>query len=198
MLRYWRIWLLIVIVLGAMLSIGLKAYPYGRNGVEVIYVSDTSPAKGFLEQGMIITELNGIETKNINEWDTQTKNISGEISLKANGKDYNFVLNETLGIDVIDISRTNLELGLDLRGGTRIILKPKENATSDIVAQTLSTLQTRANIYGLKEMKFYSVRDASGNYYIQIEAAGVGRDVVDNLLSRQGKIEAKILKPANI
>lgn len=198
MLKYWRILILIVVIIGAMLSIGLKAYPHGKNGVEVVYVSGTSPARDVLEQGMIITQLNGEDILNVVEWNTKIENLTGPVNLRANGKDYNFEVNGTLGIDVIDIERTNLNFGLDLRGGTRIILKPKENATKEIVEQVIATLQTRANIYGLREMNFHTIGGVDGTYYIQIDVAGIRKDIVDELLSKQGKFDAKVTKPVTL
>lgn len=197
MLKYWRVLLLIVMVLGAVLAIGFKIYPYGRNGVEVVYVSDISPARGILEQGMFITSLNGIQVNDAEDWNSKTAGISGLVKLVANGQSFEFRINDTLGIQVMDIERTNLEFGLDLRGGTRIILKPKENATYDAVKETIATLQTRANLYGLKEMKFYPIGGAD-EWYIQIEAAGIGSDIVNDLLSRQGSFEGKIVKPVEL
>jgi preprotein translocase subunit SecD len=198
MLQYWRVILLAVIVFGSVLAIGMKAFPYGRNGVEIVYFSEDSPARNVLEQGMIITVLNGQAIKNVDEWNARVPDLKGNITLVANGVIHKLDVNETLGIDVTNIERTNLEFGLDLRGGTRIILKPKENATKDTIDQVISTLQTRANIYGLKEMNFFPVRGSSGEYYVQIEVAGVKRDVVDDLLSTEGKFEAKISKPVKI
>ena len=198
MLKYWRVILLAVMVFGSVLAIGLKAHPYGRNGVEVVYFSQDSPARKVLEQGMIITAVNGQSIKNTNDWNRITANLTGNITLTANNKNYKFFVNNTLGVYVTDIERTNLEFGLDLRGGTRIILKPKDNATKDMIDQIISTLQTRANIYGLKEMNFYPVRGADGSYYIQIEVAGVKKDIVDNLLSTEGKFEAYISKPVSL
>jgi preprotein translocase subunit SecD len=198
MLQYWRVLLLAVIVFGSIMAIGMKAFPYGRNGVEIVYFSEDSPARNVLEQGMIITALNDEAIKNVDDWNSKASGLSGNITLMANGVKHRFDVNESLGIDVTDMQRTNLEFGLDLRGGTRIILKPKENATKETIDQVISTLQTRANIYGLREMNFFPVRGSSGEYYVQIEVAGVKRDVVDDLLSTEGKFEAKISKPVRI
>ncbi len=197
MLKYWRVLLLAITLFGAILAIGFKTYPYGRHGVEVVYVSEISPAKDLIKQGMIISSVNGEEIENVDEWNEKIASLKGPVTLTANKKEYNFVVNESLGIDVMDIERTNLEFGLDIRGGTRIILKPKENATKSTVDQVIATIQTRANLYGLTEMNFYPV-GVAGDYYIQIEAAGVGREIIDDLLSRQGKFEAKVLKPVEI
>jgi preprotein translocase subunit SecD len=197
MLKYWRVWLLVVMIIGSVLAIGFKVYPYGRNGVEIVYVDQESPAKSFLEQGMLITEINGNTIKTLEDWQEATKELKGAVKLTANAKTYDFFVNESLGIEATDIDRTNLDFGLDLKGGTRIILRPKGNITEETIDQIISTLQTRANIYGLKEMKFYPVRGID-TYYVQIEAAGIGSDIVNNLLSTQGKFEAKILKTVAI
>ncbi|MFH1445474.1 MAG: hypothetical protein ABIF08_03270 [Nanoarchaeota archaeon] len=195
MLKYWRIIVLVVCVLGSLLAIGLKAYPYGRDGVEINYISPDSPAHDILEQGMVIKQINGQNIKDLADWQKVIGDIPDSVDLTANGKSYTFNISDNLGIDVSDIDKTNLEFGLDIKGGTRIILKPKENATKDMIDQVIATLQTRANIYGLKEMRFFSIRGLEGNYFLQIEAAGVSKDVVDDLLSRQGSFEARVSKP---
>ncbi len=200
MLKYWRVWLLILFVSASALAIGFKVYPYGRHVIEVSFVSDSSPAKGTLEQGMFISAVNGIPIDTVDGWNNATQNLANRsMSLTANGKDYKFYVNDTLGIDVMDIDRTNLEFGLDLRGGTRIILKPSSpNVTKEDITQTIATLQTRANLYGLKEMRFFATTGVDGSNYIQIEAAGVSSDIVENLLSKQGSFEAKVLKPVDV
>lgn len=195
MLRHWRIWLLVLIVFGSILAIGFKTYPYGRNAVRIAYFSDDSPAIGILEQGMIISHVNEKAVNGLDGWNILTEDISGEVTIRANGKRFYLDVNESLGIDVVEIEKSNLNLGLDLRGGTRIVLKPKENATKETIEQVISTLQTRANLYGLREMNFIPVRDARGEYFVLIEVAGISRNIVDELLSTQGSFEAKISKP---
>ncbi len=192
MLKYWRIWLMILIVFASVVAIGFKTYPYGRNAVEIVYFSDESPARGVLEQGMMISHVNGKEVKGIDGWEELTRDIEDEVTLRVNKKNYHFNVTDNLGIDVSPIQRNNLNFGLDLRGGTRIILKPTENATKETIDQVISTLQTRANLYGLREMNFVPIRDANGEYYVLIEVAGISRDIVDDLLSTQGNFEAKI------
>jgi len=200
MLSYWRVWLLIIFVSASALAIGFKYYPYGRHVVEISFVSDASPAKGILEQGMFISSVNGVTIDNVDDWNNLTQYLENRsVSIRVNDKDYKFFVNDTLGIDVMNIDRTNLEMGLDLRGGTRIILKPSlQNVTKEDITQTIATLQTRANLYGLKEMRFYATTGVDGSNYIQIEAAGVSSDIVENLLSKQGSFEAKVLKPVDV
>lgn len=198
MLRHWRIWMLLIFIIGATLAIGFKSYPYGRNGVEVVYVSMNSSASDFLNQGDIITNVNGMDIKNLDDWTSAASSLSGEVSMTANGKMHLFNLTGPLGVDALDIERTNLDMGLDLRGGSRVILRPKTNATREMVDEVIATLQTRANIYGLKEIKFFPISTADRKNYIQIEAAGIGGKIIDDLLSRQGNFEAKVSKPVKI
>ncbi len=185
--------MLLIMVLAGLLAIGLKPQ---YTGVQIAYVHEDSPAKGILQQGMIISEVNGERIQNSNEWNSLVKDYMGEIKLKVDRKDYKFYVNETgIGIDAIEIDKLNLDFGLDIKGGTRIILKPKENASAQMLEQIMATLQTRANVYGLREIRFFPVRGIGGDYYVQIEAAGLGREIVDTLLSKQGNFEAKIVKP---
>lgn len=198
-MRHWRIWLLVLIVFGSVIAIGFKTYPYGRNSVEIVYFSDDSPARGVLEQGMVISHVNRQPVKGLDGWEELTRGlVDQEVELIVNGRIVMLGVNESLGIDVAEIPKNNLNLGLDLRGGTRIILKPKENATKETIEQVISTLQTRANLYGLREMNFVPVRDANGEYLVLIEVAGINRDIVDDLLSTQGNFEAKISKPVHL
>jgi preprotein translocase subunit SecD len=198
MLRHWRIWLMILIVFASVIAIGFKTYPFGRNAVEIVYFSDGSPARGVLEQGMVISTVNGQVVQGIEGWQELTSDLDGEVKIKADRKVYTFNVTDELGIDVVPIEKSNLDFGLDLKGGTRIVLKPKDNATRETIDQVISTLQTRANLYGLREMNFIPLRDANGEYYVMIEVAGISRDIVDDLLSTQGNFEAKISKPIHL
>ena len=197
MIAYWRVLILIVMVLGSVFAIGLKAFPYGREGVEIVYVPRDSPAKGLLEEGMVITQVNGENIRGVGDWNEKYGSWSGLVDLTANGKPFQVRVNDSLGVSVIGIERTNLDFGLDLRGGTRVILKAEGNVTDELLEQTMGVLETRANLFGLREIKFQPVRDIAGDYFVQVEAAGVGNEIVDELLSRQGKFEAKILKPVD-
>jgi len=195
MLKYWRVWLLLIMVLAGITSIVLKPQ---YSGVQIAYVQSDSPAKGTLTQGMIISEVNGEKITSVGQWDDIVRDYKGDIILTADRQKYRFYVNESsaMGIDVVEIDRMNLDFGLDIKGGTRILLKPKENASSDMLDQIIATLQTRANIYGLREIHFFPVKGiGSEDYFVQIEAAGLGRNVVEELLSKQGTFEARISKP---
>lgn len=197
-LKYWRVLLLLIMVMAACLAIVMKPQ---YTGVRIAYVSDDSPAKGVLSQGMVIYGVNNERIYSEDEWNSRMMGYKGEAIITIfdtrtmTREKHSFMVNDTIGIDVVDLESTNLEFGLDIRGGTRIILSPKENATSEMLDQIISTLDTRANIYGLTEIRFFPVTSLTGDNYIQVEATGVGRSVVNELLSKQGKFEAKVSKP---
>jgi preprotein translocase subunit SecD len=194
MLKYWRLWLLLVVVLGSVLAIGLKPR---RHGVEIVYVTRDSPAFGQLKQGMAISAVNEAPIENMDDWTKHSADISGPVTLTVDGQRYDLFVNDSLGVEAQELQRLNLDFGLDLRGGTRIILKPTENATRSTIEQVIGTLQTRINIYGLREIKFFPLESPDG-WYVQIEATGVGSKVVDELLSSKGSFEAKISKPVDL
>ncbi len=199
MLKYWRVWILVIAVIASLLAVGLKTYPYGREGVVVAYITQDSPANNVLKTGMQIVSINNLDIKNVNDWNELTKDLSGQVYLIANGQEYIFNSTGNLGINVIDIEKLNLDLGLDLRGGTRLILKPKEtNTSAALIAQTIEILQTRANLFGLKEIKIRPLSDANVGTLIQIEASGIGSDVVNDLLTKTGRFEAKVSKPVTV
>jgi len=197
MLKHWRLLIVLIAVLGSVLAIGLKEYPYGRQGVEVIFVTPDSPARGLIGQGDIITKLNGEQILGKQDWDNKIQGLTGTITLTSNGQNFEFTINNSLGIDASDIERTNLEFGLDLKGGTRILLSPKENVSIDLIDQIISTLETRANVYGLQEIKFQPIITGD-TFLIQVDTAGLQKNLIEDLITTQGKFEAKLIKPVDI
>ncbi len=200
MIRHWKILLLLVCVFGGFMAVTFRP---PADGVEIAYISDYSPAKDILSQGMVLSAVNGQEIENMDQWIEIVPTLSGPVQLIVDGKAYDLFVDKTnisdIGIDVMNLDSTNIDFGLDIKGGTRVILRPQtENSTSEIIDQVMETLKTRANIYGLKEINFYPVQSSTGEYFIQIEAAGVGREIVSDLLSKQGKFEAKIIKPVEL
>ncbi len=188
LLKEWRIILVVVLVI---LSIFL-IIPSSQKGVVVRTIDSDSPLTGKLEIGEIITWAN---EKEINSPEDlyEFENFTGIFRFIHSGKlDLAYVENESLGISVVKKSTSNLEFGLDIVGGTRVLMKPKENVTDAVIQQAIATLETRINIFGLREAKFQSVKDVTGVNYIQIEMAGGSKEEIENLLEKQGKFEGKV------
>ncbi len=81
---------------------------------------------------------------------------------------------------------TNIKTGLDLKGGVLALLEP-EDKSPETVEKTITILETRINSFGLTETKIRRVGD-----YIQVEMAGATEKQIREILSGQGKFEAKI------
>ena len=194
MLKYWRIWLLLIVILGSVLAITLKPR---ENGVEIVYVTKDSPASGQLQQGMVISEVNGRAITSVADWDAYGATAKGDVRISASGRAYVFSVNGSIGIEVQPVDRLNINFGLDLRGGTRVILKPSTEATRETIEAVISTLQNRINIYGLREINFIPIETPDG-WAVQIEATGIGDKVVQDLLASKGAFEAKVSKPVDM
>jgi preprotein translocase subunit SecD len=193
LLKEWRIWLVIVSVLFSIYLIS----PFPQKGVVVTYISEDSPFKGKIEVGETITWANEKEISSPEDF-YSFENFTGTFRFMHSGKlDLVNIEKPGLGLIVKKKPFSNLQFGLDLVGGTRVLLKPKENVTDATIQQAIATLETRINIFGLREATFQPVKDVAGNNYIQIEMAGGSKEEVENLLAKQGKFEGKILRVIN-
>ncbi len=104
---------------------------------------------------------------------------------------------EPLGFSIDNAPKSNLRKGLDLQGGTRVLLKPAEEVPRDTIGLMIDSLKERLNVYGLGDVVVNEVSDrpdflGGGNRFILVEIAGATEEEVRELLGRQGKFEAKI------
>ncbi len=97
-----------------------------------------------------------------------------------------------IGLTVYEAPSSNLREGLDLQGGTRVLLKPQEKISQLDLETTISSMSERLNVYGLSDVILRSARDFNGEYYVVVEIAGANEKEVRELLSQQGKFEAKV------
>jgi len=104
---------------------------------------------------------------------------------------------QDLGLSVVQAPTSNIRKGLDLQGGTRVILQPEEQVDDEMISTIMDNLQQRLNVYGIADVIVREVRDkpallGEGNKYILVEIAGATEEEVQDLLSKQGKFEAKV------
>ncbi len=109
----------------------------------------------------------------------------------------NKTINKVIGVEPIGLSvylapTSNIRKGLDLAGGTRVILKPEEKLNESDFEMLLANLKQRLNVFGLSDIVVRKATDLSGDNYILVEIAGAKKDEVKTLLSRQGKFEGKV------
>ncbi|MEM4239780.1 MAG: hypothetical protein QXM31_03970 [Candidatus Woesearchaeota archaeon] len=150
--------------------------------------------------------LNETEKKNITETIEVNETINGTITPvnKTITKEIiaNKTMQESLGVEDIGLRvdnapKTNLRKGLDLQGGTRVLLRPAEAVTTDVLDIIVDNLKERLNVYGLSDIVVTTVQDKPGflgepNRFILVEIAGATEEEVKDLLARQGKFEATV------
>ncbi len=191
--KEWRVWFFVLIVMGSIAAINPN--PWAK-GVVVSYVEEDSPFEGEVLPGETITSVNEVPIESSSDL-IVFRNHTGMVRMFHNGKLTLKEVENGLGIEVKNAGFTNLNMGMDLIGGTRVLLEPVYEGTnvSDkalVIGRVISTLQTRMNVYGLKEINFQAVNDVDGNRYVQIEMAGASRKEIDELLERQGRFESYI------
>jgi len=99
---------------------------------------------------------------------------------------------EDIGIRVFKAPKTNIRKGLDLQGGTRVLLQPETVLIPQDLQTLIDTMGERLNVYGLSDLIIRDATDLSGNQYILVEIAGANEEEIRDLLAKQGKFEAKI------
>ena len=179
--KNWKVLLLIVLVIA---SIVLVSPNFSPKGVTLTYKSKNTTIP--LLVGDVIYDING----NPASVDDLRKNYTGIVKLNTNKGEKLVKINGTFDVEGKTTSSTRLSFGLDIEGGVRAVIKP-ETLTNNSLEQIISTLQTRINIYGLREANFRSIK-SEGEGFVEIIMAGGNREELKELLEKQGKFEAKI------
>ena len=99
---------------------------------------------------------------------------------------------EDLGLRVYDAPKTNIRKGLDLSGGTRVLLQPETKLNQFDLSVLIDNMKERLNVYGLSDIVIRDANDLVRNQYIVVEIAGATEEEIRDLLAKQGKFEAKI------
>ena len=194
----WRIWVWIILLLLSLLAIFYNPNYSFQKGVLVTSVEQNSSA---FEQGLRAGQLiNAIDGKIITSTQdfskiVQEKFISGQtVKTTITTKNSEYVIySNKLDLTVSSIPKTNLKLGLDLSGGARALVQAEDHKlTSSEINDLVNVVSNRFNVYGLSDMVIKPVNDLSGNNFMLVEIAGATPADLENLISQQGKFEAKI------
>jgi preprotein translocase subunit SecD len=114
------------------------------------------------------------------------------ITILANKTLATVIGSEDIGLKVTKPATTNIIKGLDLQGGTRVLLQPEEKISDDDMGLLIEGMKTRLNVFGLSDIVVRQANDLSGNNYVLVEVAGVNEEAVKELIGKQGKFEAMI------
>ena len=99
---------------------------------------------------------------------------------------------EDLGLRIYDAPKTNIRKGLDLQGGTRVVLQPEVKLSQFDIGTLIDNMKQRLNVFGLSDIVVRDAGDLSGNQFIVVEIAGATEEELRDLLAKQGKFEAKV------
>ncbi|MBU0460228.1 MAG: hypothetical protein KKH52_00270 [Nanoarchaeota archaeon] len=147
----------------------------------------------------------GKSITSVDDYYTSTSNIPTDrtVIIYTNKARYELIINsannkskslitEDLGITVYDAPTNNLRKGLDLQGGTRVLLEPERKLTNEETELVIDVLKQRLNVFGLSDIIVREAKDLSGDQFILVEIAGANEKEVQELIAKQGKFEAKI------
>src|SRR3989338_4420712 len=117
------------------------------------------------------------------------------INIETDKGNYAFLKeeNRSVGVSVAEVASSNLRKGLDLQGGTRVLLRPVSPISDSERRDVIDIMNNRLNTYGLSDITIREADDLTGGEkFILVEIAGATREEVKNLIESQGKFEAKI------
>jgi len=193
-----RVWVLIFALFLALLAIApWKSFD---NGVLIksVEINSTTFEQG-LRQGQIINSIDGKKIETIEDFSQVIggKNFSINNSIKTiistNQGEFILFDDQAPEITVSQLPKTNLKTGLDLSGGSRAIVKAKDkDLSSSEINDLIDIVSNRLNEYGIEDVQVSSITDLEGNNFMQVEIAGATPSDLRDLISQQGKFEAKI------
>lgn len=205
-----RVWILIAVLVLAVFAINPRPW---HEGLTITSVDTGSPAA---EAGMTgptagvqpvirerILALNGIDVDSLDSYEHALSSIEPDSLVQVRTNEESYVLaipaenasfdpDDPVGLRVSLPPTTNVRKGLDLTGGARVLMKPEMPVDDSVMDLVLSNIQERLNVFGLSDVIVRSTKDFSGNQYILVEIAGANEDEIVELLTSQGKFEAKI------
>lgn len=184
-------------IIALILSV-LAIRPTFESGVLVKSIDKNSPLfEAGLRSGEIIKDINGIQIKNQQDYAQAIEKISfaqGEtrIDIVTKKSDYTALINQTPDLTISDVPRTRIKTGLDIQGGARALVKPEQEITDEQLQDLIDVSNQRFNVFGISDVSIRGVTDLAGNKFMLVEVAGAAPSDLDELISQQGKFEARI------
>jgi preprotein translocase subunit SecD len=197
-----RMWILFAAVALSLISIFSIPPMIFEKGVTVSSVeTNTSIFENGLRTGMVIQEVNGQVINSLEDYSnamTPISNLEGNETMKITILTKELEIINLFTRDIInhisieEIPSTKIKTGLDLRGGARAFVKADVPLTNTQLNDLIAVSEQRLNVYGLSDVKFFKVITSSGDNLMGIEIAGSSPDELRELITEQGKFEAKI------
>lgn len=190
----WRIWVLIIAVILSLIMI----QPTFKDGVVIKSIdrNNTAFSEG-MRAGEIISSVNGQEVKSIDDYSNIMSFLFAEdgekrIEFVTNKGSYILFIEEAPKITIGKLQKTSIKTGLDLQGGARALVKPNASLSDAELDDLIQISNQRFNAYGISDVQIKAVKDLEGNKFMLIEVAGATPRDLEDLVSQQGKFEAKV------
>jgi preprotein translocase subunit SecD len=174
------IWIFFIIISLLLIGVNMSAHGYAIDSI-----SKNSTITN-LVPGEVIYKINDADVTR----GFESQPYFGTIKFDTDKGTKFATVNGSLGIEVSEAPSSRLKFGLDLKGGVRAVISPNQSDNATI-EQVISTLQTRINIYGLRESVFRPVYYENKGY-VEISIAGGTKEELRSLLENQGKFVARI------
>lgn len=190
----WKIWLLITMLILSLMAIK----PTFDSGVVVKSVEPNSLIfQQGIKQGEIIKSLNGEKVSSLEDYSRIISSLflsqeEKRIDIETKTNNYIIFTNQTPQIIVQNVPKTRIKTGLDIQGGARALVQPEERLTDSQLQDLIEVSQNRFNVFGISDVKIKAVSDLAGNQFMLIEVAGATPKDLEDLVSKQGKFEAKV------
>ncbi|MEK6892756.1 MAG: hypothetical protein AABX07_00995 [Nanoarchaeota archaeon] len=174
------------------------AYSFQSGALIKSVGKDSAAFSEGLRAGEILTFVNEHPIKSKEDYAqvmsgiTFAENEIKKITIKTEKNEYILFANETPDIIVDNIHKTRIQTGLDLRGGARALVQPDITIDDTGMADLIQISRNRFNVYGLSDVQINAVKDLSGNRFMLVEVAGATPNDLEELISKQGKFEAKV------
>ena len=202
-----------VIVLIFFLIISFMAInpQFSTEGVSIKHVEKNSEAHlaGMSSQAKEVSPTNyekilEVNYETVNSLEDFSKIVSeipleSTLKIKTDKSQYTLIKNsENLGLTLQNAAKTNIRTGLELQGGTRVVLSPAEEISELQFDELVQIMEYRLNTYGLSDV---SIRKSEGlpsflggesEKYIVVEIAGATQQEISDLIASQGVFEARI------
>src|SRR3989338_490233 len=207
----WKVLLLLIFLFFSYITINGGFIPqWGAEGVAIRSIAANSSAAlaGMTNPGPEVRPVHRERIISFNSQDVDSVETyyrlerelkaNQSVHVETNVKIYKLLVKKNaagevdLGMRVYPAPSSNIQKGLDLEGGTRVLLKPTVAASKDEIELTAASLRERLNVYGLSDVVVRPASDLAGDNYVLVEIAGVTETEVRELLAQQGKFEAKI------
>ena len=150
-----------------------------------------------IRQGDVIKSINGEQISDLESYSTVVNALftNGEekrIDITTKSGEYTLFTNQTPQLTVGEIPKTSIKTGLDISGGSRALVQPDVPVTDSELQDLIEVSRNRFNVFGISDVSIKGITDLSGNRFMLVEIAGATPNELEELISQQGKFEAKV------